>query len=387
MVETRTEPDRIEDYLRRLNPQARGNLLIELERLELCGAEIPGAAVVLEKLRAEFQKDGETSDPSRYFFAPLEPLLADGAPEHANSGRILRGSLSAIWQWISQDLLPAMARDYVNDMTPLIATNNQHEARHVTAAFQTKVVKYLEGMLESPDGVAQTRTKLAIYTASHAVYSDLTRMLCVLRTRDALAKFSKALPARIRNFDDARAASVMNRLDVFRKDHADAVAFALELVAGRLKTSWQLIRLATKAAPSKNAADIAGTPYALTVSMVLDRLDDKRSALRVALKNDWVFVSRDLLIDIYNIEYALRVRIDALDESDWGERLNGLMQAIATLVETEVSRFPPNVGHVLGSRRLRSYLSLSGRLTYLAWKGRDAVNDGAAYCKKLVGQS
>ena len=119
--------------------------------------------------------------------------------------------------------------------------------------------------------------------------------------------------------------------------------------------------------------------------VALDWLDDKRSALRVALKNNRVLICRNLLIDIYDTEYALRVRIDLLDESDWGERLNRLMQAIATLVETEVSRFPPDVGHVLGSRRLRSYLSLAGRLTYLAWKGRDALSDGAAYCKKLVG--
>jgi hypothetical protein len=30
---------------------------------------------------------------------------------------------------------------------------------------------------------------------------------------------------------------------------------------------------------------------------------------------------------------------------------------------------------------------LAGRLTYLAWKGRDAISDGAAYCKRLIRQS
>jgi hypothetical protein len=63
------------------------------------------------------------------------------------------------------------------------------------------------------------------------------------------------------------------------------------------------------------------------------------------------------------------------------------MNAIAAQVEAMVSRFPDNIGHVLGARRLRSHQSLAGRLTYLAWKGRDAVSGGAAYCKKLVGQS
>jgi len=50
-----------------------------------------------------------------------------------------------------------------------------------------------------------------------------------------------------------------------------------------------------------------------------------------------------------------------------------------------VSRFPDNVGHVLGSRSLRSHQSLAGRLTYLAWKGRDAVTGGTASLKKLFG--
>jgi hypothetical protein len=118
--------------------------------------------------------------------------------------------------------------------------------------------------------------------------------------------------------------------------------------------------------------------------MVLDRLEDKRAALRVALRNDRVLDCRNLLKDIYDTEYALQVRIDSLEEADWGKRLRDLMGKIAVLVEAEVSRFPPEVGHVLGSRRLRSYQSLAGRLTYLAWKGRDALTGSAADCRKLV---
>jgi hypothetical protein len=384
------EADRIQDYLQRLTPLARGNLLTELERLEACGTEMPGAAAILEKLRVELRKSGQTTDrvsnASRYFFAPLEPLLVDGAPEHSNSGRIQHGSLSAIWEWISRDLLPTMARDYVKAMNELIASDNQREARQVAATFQTKVVKYLESTLGSADGVNQTRVKLATYTASRAAFNDLTKIMCVLRARDALAKFNDALPPAIRDFDDARVAKTTALLDAFGEKNADGLPFALALVAKRLKTSWQLIRLASKAATSKNAADLAATPYAITVSMVLDRLEDKRSLLRVALKNNRVMVAREILTEIYDTEYALQVRIDLLDESDWGARLQSLMEAIAALVEAEVSRFPANVGHVLGSRRLRSHQSLAGRLTSLAWKGRDAVSGGAAYCRKLISQ-
>ena len=383
------QADRIEDYLRRLTPLARGSLLTELERLEGCGSEMPGSADILLKLRAEFRKDGSNQNrrdnPSRYFFAPLEPLLVDGAPEHANSGRILRGSLSPIWEWISRDLLPTMTRDYITGINGLIAADDLRKARQVAVTFQSKIVKSLEGTLGSPDGADQARTKLATYTASRAAFSDLTRMLCVLRARDALSKFSDALPATIEKFDEARVAKVTALLDAFGKDHADVIPFALALVAGRLRTPWQLIRLAIKAAPGRNAADITATPYAITLSMILDRLDDKRSALRTVLRNDRVLVAKDILIDVYDTEHELRVRIDQLAESDWGKRLDALMASITELVEYEIRRFPDNVGHVLGSRRLRSHNSLAGRLTYWAWKGRDVVNDGVAFCKNIVG--
>src|SRR5260370_17201954 len=101
------------------------------------------------------------------------------------------------------------------------------------------------------------------------------------------------------------------------------------------------MRLATKAAPSKEATDIAATPYALAVSMVLDRLEDKRSALRIALRNERVLDCRNLLKAIYDTEYALQVRIDSLEESDWGRRLPDLMSSIPFLLTAALTRFPP----------------------------------------------
>ena len=382
------QADRILEFLQRLTPLTRSCLLTELERLDGCGVEMPGSADILAKLRAEFRKDGSTqnrtSTPSRSFFTPLEPFLLDGAPEHDNSGRIPRGSLAPIWEWIGRDLLPTMTRDFNAQMKELIAAEKHREARQVASVFQTKVVKSLESTLGGSDAAEQIRAKLAAYTASRSAYGDLVKMTCVLRARDALAKFDEQLPKQMSKFDDVMVGKVVGLLNAFRKKHAEAVPFAITLIANRLKVPWQMIRLATKAAATKKAADVAATPYAVAVSMVLDRIDDNRAALRIALRNNRVLVAKELLADIYDTEYALRVRIDRLEPSEWGVRLRELMDAIAALVEAEVKRFPDEVGHVLGSRRLRSHQSLTGRLTYLAWKGRDAITDGAAFCMKLI---
>ena len=101
------ETDRISDYLRQLTPQARSNFSSSLNGWKPAAPQYQGTAPLLANLRAEFRKSKKThhrvANPSRHFFNPVELQLVDGAPEHENSGRILRGSLAAIWEWISQD--------------------------------------------------------------------------------------------------------------------------------------------------------------------------------------------------------------------------------------------------------------------------------------------
>ncbi|MGJ4906266.1 hypothetical protein ACQR10_03695 [Bradyrhizobium sp. HKCCYLRH2060] len=370
--------DRIWEFLQRLSPLTRSCLLSELERLELSGVDMPGSADLQARLRAEIRNNNgagghRTINPSRYFFMPVEQLLIDGSPEHANEGRIARGSLTPIWEWISRDLLPTMARDYNAQMKDLIAADKQREIRQTASAFQTKVTKSLEGTLARAEGIEQVRSKLKAYTASPSVFDDVVKLMKALRAREELAKFADSLPDRIAEFDDPQVKKMVLLLDALRKKQPEAVPFALTLVAKRLKEPWQVMRLATKAARSKNIADVIAAPYAMTVPMVLDQLEDKRLALRIALKNNRVVTAKEILTSIYDIEYAIQVRIDRIEDSDWGTRLNAIMANTDKMVQAEVKRFPEEVGHVLGSNRLRSHRTFGGRLTYFAWKGRDAI--------------
>jgi hypothetical protein len=269
-------------------------------------------------------------------------------------------------------------------MKGFIASNRTKDAQQAASVFQTKVAKSLEGNLASPDGAERARAKLKAYTASPSVYSDLVKIMGALRAREALAGFRKALPEKtIQKFDDAQVDKITALLDAFRKKEPAAVPFALALVAGRLKTPRELIRLAIKPARSRRAVDVAATPYAISVSMVLDQIDDKRIALRVALKKNRVVDARDMLADIDNTEAAVQAAIRELAASEWGARLRDIRAAIVADVETEVSRFPDEVGHILQLRGARG----NGLLSGLVWKGRDAISDSTAFCKRLIGQA
>lgn len=387
MTRTETPIENLRGYLRQLSPQTRTKLLAEVERLRQNGDDLPGADIILAELRPEPAPPDPKAEakaaierlepPARYFFRPVEPYLTDRSPERANAGLISRFSLPPIWEWIGRDLMASLARAYMADVKSLIAAKKEREADLAINAFQNKAVKYLEGTLASKNGTDHARSRLAARGDSPATFDDLTKILRVLKAADVLAQFAEGLPARIDKLHGARLDKTVAALDRLAAARPDAVPFALTLVARRLKVPWQLIRLATKAATSKDAAEIAATPYALAVPMALDEMEDQAELLRQTLRSQHIPKAKELLSDIYNTEYAVRVRID-LPGSAWELRLDDIMDIVYEALDTETIELPSGLRHVLKSSGLKQHMTLVGQLTRLGWLCRDAVSDSVA---------
>jgi hypothetical protein len=387
MTRNETPVESLQGYLRGLTPQTRARLLAEVERLRSAGEDVPGADLILTELRAEPRKEARPIarlDPAaQHFFRLLEPYLTDRPAERANAAQLSRASLPPIWEWIVRDLMASMARAYMDEMKGLVTAGKQRELEQAVQAFQNKAVKYLDGTLASASGLEQARARLATRGGTPATFDDLIKMLRVLKAREVLVKFAQGQPARIGKLDGTQLDKTHAALDAFAADQGEAVPFALALVARRLTVPWQLIRLATKAAETKDADEIAATPYGFAVTMVLDRLDDQVDILRAALKAEHIVRAKELLTDIYDTEYALRVRID-LPDTAWGDRLDGTIEAVSRALESEASNFPAGLRHVLHSAGLKHHQSLIGQLTRLGWKFRDALSGVTMQGRQLV---
>jgi hypothetical protein len=387
MSRNETPVESLKGYLRQLSPQTRAKLLAEIERLRQSGEDIPGGDLLLSELRAESRQDGRALErldqPARHFFRALEPYLTDRPAERTHAGQISRASLPPIWDWIGRDLMVSLVRSYLAETKQFIATGSQHEIEQAVTVFQNKAVKYLEGVLKSSSGMEQARGRLVTYGAAKTGIDDLTKMMRVLRGRETLAKFAENLPAKIDKLDGARLDKTRAALDGLREKSAETVPFALTLVSQRLMVPWQLIRLATKAVETKDAAAIAATPYAMTVGMVLDQLEDQVEILYGALTDEHLPRAKELLTGIYDMEYQLGVRID-FGTTPWGRQLDATMDRVEKLLNTEMTTLPAGLRHVLKSRGLKGHLSLSGQLTWLKYKCRDAVSGSMAYGRNLI---
>jgi hypothetical protein len=376
MVQPDRASEQLKQYLAQLSPQVRARLLGELERLLELGEALPRTEELIGSLRAEFPNGPERiSEPERFFFQPLDPVLVDGAPERANTGQIARGSLLPIWTLLKTELLTTMAREYVTNVSKVLASPK--EAEKLAAGFQKKALGYLDGTMRSAEGRDMIRAALRMYTSSPAIFDDLAKMFTVFRASDVLTKFAQNLAPKIAKLDGAALTKVLDQLKALKAKNADAIPFALTIVMRRLAMPWQLLHLATKVVESKAPAAIAATPYALAVSMVLDQIDERRLLLAVALRSNRVVVAKGILKEIYAIETALKAQIE-LGDSDWGNRLRDLMARVAAALEAEVERSRTNVGnlsHVLASSDLRPAQSLKERLAQAVQKGRTMIAD------------
>jgi hypothetical protein len=386
----RTEPpvEALRGYLRQLAPQTRARLLAEVERLRQSGEDFPGVEIIVAELSSEPRApDAPPVDrldhAARHFFRVLDPYLTHRPPERANDGQISRASLQPIWDWVSRDLMASMARGYTTELKQFLAAGKQREVDQAAQGFQNKAVKYLQGTLASESGTEQARARLAKHGGSAATSGDLVKILRVLKARDALAVLDDELPSRIDKLDGRHLDRTLAALDTLRTAHADAVPFALAHVAKRLAVPWQLLRVATRATETKQVAEIAATPYAIAVVLVLDQLEDEVEVLRAALRSQHVVRAKEILTGVYDVEYAIRVRID-LDDSDWGFRLDDIMQAVVDALDSEQINLPAGLNHVLRSRSLKHQDSLIGRLTWLYWKCHDVLTGSPAHARQLI---
>jgi len=387
MTRNPTPAENLRGYLRQLSPPTRGRLLAEIERLRQSGEEFPGAEFIIAELRAEGRAEGKPADQlepdARHFFRLLDPYLTDRPPERANGAQISRASLPAIWRWIGRDLMASMARAYAADVKQFISAGKQREIEQAVQSFQNKAVKYLEGTLASAHGASQARAQLAAHGGAPASFDDLAKVLRILKARAGLAQFEQCLPASIEKLIGDRLEKTRAPLDAFAAAHADAVPFALALIAGHLAAPWQLVRLATKATETKDADEIAAAPYAIAIDIVLAWLDGQVEALRAALQTMHIRRAKQLLAVIYDAEHALRVRIELAD-SAWGRSLEAIMDGVAESIDSEMHNFPDGLHHVLRSRGLKQHESLKGQLIRIGWKCRDAVTGGMLYGRHML---
>ncbi len=346
--------ERLRDYLGELKPEARALLIAELERGLLRGDEIPGGDLVLQELRRVLHEQGQASsrigNPVRLFFHALEPFIVDDNLGHKHPGRIARAALESIWAWISRDLLPAEATIFSDEVSQALLAGDKSKAESLTRTFQNLALRRVETALAAADSGDKAGRRLAGQIGFPGALDVAKEFLSILKARDELAALGRQLPGHINALTDGRLLGVKALLDARIGQKPDIFVHALLLVMSRLSAPWQLIRIATKAAESDNAARIAASPYGVAITIVLVELGRLVGELKTDLRSGRGVAVIALLKAIHDAARGLRTEVDLSVDTDWGRQLAAMRAEISNLLKSEIESMPGRVRRLLRPR-------------------------------------
>jgi hypothetical protein len=355
-------PERLQEYIRNLKPEARALLLQQLERGLLDGTVSSRNHAVLEELRRVIRVQPQAvpriGDAERLFFAPLEPFLFEGPADHKRIGRISRSVLEPIWQWLSRDLMPAEIKALKEDIHRALLANDKSKADQLLRALHDRAVLRLRQTLSTSDTDERTRRRLAIQVGTPRALEDITTLLRVLEIRDVLADLARRLPSGVRAFERDVVEQVKVQLDSatnFTKAadggagrKPDVIRYGLVVAMNRLAAPWQIIRIATRAAESDDTARIGETPYAAAVTIVLGEMEYAIEVLRTEFKAGRPVTA--VLKELHDAARGLRTEIDLSDDSAWSKQLTALRSEISKLLRPEIDATPGHVRRLLRPR-------------------------------------
>jgi hypothetical protein len=353
--------ERLRDYLRTLKPEARAMLVTELERGMLRGDEAAGNEFVLQELRRTIRAAGQAvpriGDAARLFFAPLEPFLIDDGADHKRVGRLARVSLEPIWEWIGRDLMPAEAKALSDDINRALVADDGVKAELLTRALHERAIQRIKETIDAAGADEKMRRRLVVQVGTPRAFEDVDSLLRILVLRDVLGDLARRrLPKHLRTFEREQidqvkalveAAAAQKSPDLAARK-TDIFVCGLVLVMGRLALPWQLIRLATCAAESDDAARVAETPFANAVAIVLSEIEWMVSELRVELKARRPVTS--LLKGIHDAARGLRTEMDLSVDSPWSRQLAAIRTDISALLKAEIESTPGRVRRLLRPR-------------------------------------
>jgi hypothetical protein len=353
--------ERLRDFLRTLKPEARGMLVAELERSVLRGDEAAGSELILDELRRAIRAAGQPvvriGDAARLFFAPVEPFVIDDAPDHKRPGRVARVSLEPMWAWITRDLMPAEAAALGDDINRALGEGDRAKAEQLTRVLHDKAVVHIDETVASLHRDDKARRRLSVQVGTPRALEDVAALAAILANRELLADLARRLPSHLRAFEREQIESVKAFLEsaiapkaaaAARPNRADALLYSLILIMGRLASPWQLIRIASRAAESDDAARIAETPFAAAVTIVLSEVECMVGELRAELKARRPVTS--LLKAIHDAARGLRTEIDLSGDSPWSRKLTAIRTEVSEILKSEIASTPGRVRRLLRPR-------------------------------------
>lgn len=215
---------------------------VEVDRLG-DGKSLPHE-LILQSLRPSLRRLGgseRTPTALRFFCLPFEDLFCIASDRvRKQRGRIARGSVAPIWNWVGQRLLPHETKIYCRNFKAALVAANHSDTVALAEAFWPLAGAAMRAALADPGSRETARALLG----DDLIVADAEEAALLLGISDAVMTIQKLLAKPVGALDDKLLTALRAIHDALVENTPEAAPYVAVIAMNRLSRPWDALKLA-----------------------------------------------------------------------------------------------------------------------------------------------
>lgn len=301
---------------------------------------------ILEGLRPILRRENyeRTPTPLRLFCRPFQDLLTAIPRRSKQKGSIARGTLVPVWNWLSQNLLPAETAAYSSDCKTLVLN-------HKPDAALTRATQYwslaAEALQKATATEAGRQAAQKVLGDAFAV-DDVADIVLLLSAGEAIERLVTLLPRPVVSFNEQLVWQVREIYDQLVREQPDVAPYVAVVVMNRLSKPWEALRLPLLVTRHTDETLISKTDMGLVGEILFSRMEGLK--LSIQATRHPLFDAARLMEEaktFADLSSHIVKEIEIKREGEWGKRLLAERVLIGKVMETFMERAPKEFGAAL----------------------------------------
>lgn len=327
--------------------------VVEVDRMNN-GTGLPHD-LILDSLRPVLRKaepEQRTSTPIRAFCRPFEDLLVNDAPRDKRKGQITRSSITPVWNWLAQVLIPDALNAYSLAVKMAVLAGRADEMREKTDEFWQTSARAIREKLASEPGRKAARAALGGDTG----IADALEMATMLCAAKEVCELQDRLPKTIPSLTEDLIQIFRDVYDRVMQSAPEAGGYLPLVVMKRLEHPWEALRLPLNISRNSQETLIAATDMGLVGEVLFGLLEHHAAVIRAARPNQF---NADTIIShlegFTGLSNGMVKEVELRRDGNWGQRLIKDRAAVADVMQGFMERAAKEISAALPTQKSGSY--------------------------------
>lgn len=203
------------------------------------GMPQPLLVPALHRTLLDSERPQRANTPMRIFCLPFEDLLTNEPRQKKQKGRIVRSSITPVWNWLGQQLIPEGLNTFSLSVKTAALGLRDGDMQMGAAAFWMAAADALRNKLSTESGRKSARHLLG----DEGVIADAQEMALLLSAGPEICELQDSLPHHIAALDDDVTRVFRQTEDRVRERVPQALDYLPLVILRRLEQPWEVLRL------------------------------------------------------------------------------------------------------------------------------------------------